>query len=136
MNQMSRNHCSCNQRNLQQPVKRNRQSEPAERISAPSCTHKNNNPHETMNRMQLLNHINEVSFARDEILLYLDTHPCDQDALAYSREMIAIRDDALRVYARRFGPLTVDTTIDNDCDHWEWVMQPWPWEPQPKGGCR
>ena len=38
------------------------------------------------NRMQLLQKINEVSFAVDDILLYLDTHPCCEDALAYYRE--------------------------------------------------
>ena len=31
------------------------------------------------NRMQLLQKINEVSFAVDDILLYLDTHPCCED---------------------------------------------------------
>ena len=40
-----------------------------------------------MNRRQLLNHINEVSFAVDEVKLYLDTHPCDTEALEYFREM-------------------------------------------------
>ena len=27
---------------------------------------------------QLLNRINQVSFAVDDLLLYLDTHPCDE----------------------------------------------------------
>ena len=30
---------------------------------------------------QLLNRINQVSFAVDDLLLYLDTHPCDERAL-------------------------------------------------------
>ena len=32
-------------------------------------------PERTMNRQQLMDHINEVSFAVDEVKLYLDTHP-------------------------------------------------------------
>ena len=32
-------------------------------------------------RTELLNHINAVSFAVDEVKLYLDTHPQDPDAL-------------------------------------------------------
>ena len=36
-------------------------------------------------RTELLNHINAVSFAVDEVKLYLDTHPQDPDALAYSK---------------------------------------------------
>ena len=34
-------------------------------------------------RKELLNHINTVSFAVDDIQLYLDTHPDDEEALAY-----------------------------------------------------
>ena len=35
-----------------------------------------------MNRQELLNHINQASFAVDDVKLYLDTHPCDTDALS------------------------------------------------------
>ena len=38
------------------------------------------------NRMQLLQKINEVSFAVDDILLYLDTHPVVRTLWAYYRE--------------------------------------------------
>ena len=33
-------------------------------------------------RKDLLDHINAVSFAVDDVKLFLDTHPCDEDALA------------------------------------------------------
>ena len=33
-------------------------------------------------RRDLLDWINKVSFAMDDILLFLDTHPCNQEALA------------------------------------------------------
>ena len=36
-----------------------------------------------MNRNQLLQWINEVSFAVTDISLYLDTHPDDKEALAF-----------------------------------------------------
>jgi len=78
-----------------------------------------------------LQHINEVSFAVNDILLYLDTHPCDQEALSFYRENVRERDKALKEYAKNYGPLTVDTAAYNDSDKWEWVMQPFPWE---KGG--
>ena len=51
-----------------------------------------------MNRRQLLNHINQVSFAVDEVKLYLDTHPCDTEALEYFREMSRRRNQALKEY--------------------------------------
>ena len=64
------------------------------------------------NRKELLNHINQVSFAVDEVKLYLDTHPCDAEALAYFREFSRERNLALKEYARIYGPLTVDTAED------------------------
>lgn len=81
-----------------------------------------------MSRAQLLNYINEVSFAKDDILLYLDTHPCDCEALEYCRKHVEMRNKALKEYAKHYGPLTIDTTDDAASESWEWVMQPWPWE--------
>ena len=37
-------------------------------------------------REQLMNTINEVSFAVDDIKLYLDTHPDDEKALDFFKE--------------------------------------------------
>ena len=82
-------------------------------------------------REMLLKTINEVSFAVDDIKLYLDTHPEDEKALAYYRDKVMVRNEALKEYASCFGPLTIDTADDNCGRSWEWVMQPWPWE----GGC-
>ncbi|MFR8171145.1 MAG: spore coat protein CotJB [Marvinbryantia sp.] len=153
-NYMMRNNPSPVQRSCtrecQQPMPMPRQAGEGCRISCPSSPENRQAagsprdyrmesrrmPFETMSQMQLLNCINEVSFAVDDILLYLDTHPDDCAALAYSREMIATRREAMAVYARRFAPLTIDCTNDTESCRWEWVMQPWPWEPMTKGGCR
>ena len=43
-------------------------------------------------RTELLNHINAVSFAVDEVKLYLDTHPQDPDALAYFEKYSRMRN--------------------------------------------
>ena len=39
-----------------------------------------------MNRRELLNYINEISFAVDDTKLFLDTHPWDQNALLFFNE--------------------------------------------------
>lgn len=75
---------------------------------------------------RLMNWINMVSFMVDDIQLYLDTHPCDKEALEHFEHYKDLRVQALEEYARCYGPLTVDTT--SDYDEWAWVMQPWPWE--------
>ena len=85
-----------------------------------------------MNRKELLNHINQVSFAVDEVKLYLDTHPCDQEALVYFHEYSRKRNEALNEYARAYGPLTIDTASESCTERWTWINEPWPWQ---EGGC-
>lgn len=87
-----------------------------------------------MSKEQLFNYINMVSFAKDDCVLYLDTHPCDMDALEYFNSFCKARREALDEYARQYGPLTIDTA-DVSSQNWEWINNPWPWEYQAKGGC-
>lgn len=80
-----------------------------------------------MKQNQLLDYINMVSFAVVEVNLYLDTHPCDQEALEYFRHYSKLRNKAMKEYADAYGPLTIDTNCNNS-NTWEWVKNPWPWE--------
>lgn len=82
----------------------------------------------SMSQERLLCYLNEVSFAVSDILLYLDTHPEDAQAMAFYRENVAARKEALKEYARRFGPLTIDTADDASSTSWEWIEKPFPWE--------
>lgn len=82
----------------------------------------------TENRRQLLNFIDEVSFTIYETLLYLDTHPNDQEALQFFHKYNRLREHALKEYARLYGPLTISTANDRESQNWEWMNQPWPWE--------
>lgn len=77
---------------------------------------------------QLLDYIDKVSFAVNDIILFLDSHPDCQEALAYFHEHSEMRNAALEEYARRFGPLTLDTVNDTSSNRWEWNLQKWPWE--------
>ena len=82
-------------------------------------------------REKLLAWIDQVSFAVVEMNLYLDTHPEDEDALAFFREKVELRKEALKQYAEQYGPLTIDTANDRMSRSFAWVMQPWPWEVSP-----
>ena len=82
----------------------------------------------TGNQKRLFCYINEISFAVYETLLFLDTHPFDQDALQYFRTCSALRNYALEEYAKAYGPLTIDTANDAQSRSWQWMAQPWPWE--------
>lgn len=82
----------------------------------------------TGDRQKLLAFINEVSFGAYEALLFLDTHPCDEEALRYFHLHTRKRKAALKEYERLYGPLTADTITDSCSRSWEWMQQPWPWE--------
>ena len=79
-------------------------------------------------RCSFLQQINEVSFAVNDMLLYLDTHPDDERALAFFTEVSDRRNQLLTEYARDYGPLTIDTVAKTCEGLWKWSQQPFPWE--------
>lgn len=82
-------------------------------------------------RKELLDWINVVSFAVDDVKLFLDTHPHNKEALEYFEEFKEQRVQALKEYAKYYGPLTIDTTC-TPAECWAWIDEPWPWH---EGGC-
>lgn len=85
------------------------------------------NQNRNMNRSQLWNWIHEVSFAVTEISLYLDTHPDDEEALAFFHHYNEERKKALALYSANYSPLTLNSVQQED-DYWKWALEPWPWE--------
>ena len=73
---------------------------------------------------KLMNRINEVSFAVNDVLLYLDTHPCCEEAISFYQECEQERQKLLKEYAQCYGPLTVDAALESGGDTWKWVQQP------------
>lgn len=87
-----------------------------------------------MNRREkdnLFQFITEVSFALDDVVLYLDTHPCDTEALCYYEEYKKARKKAIDDYTKLYGPIE-KYNVDS-CKCWAWTEEPWPWEIE--GGC-
>lgn len=93
----------------------------------------NMNRLQNMNRSQnmtekqkLRNFINETSFAIDDVVLYLDTHPTDPEALEYYKKYRDLYQQAAYEYTEKYGPITADNvSVDNK---WTWTECPWPWE--------
>lgn len=79
---------------------------------------------------QLLSIINQASFAMDDAVLYLDTHPCDQAALNYYHYVANLRQNAKANYEASYGPLTAGQVRSDQ--RWLWIQGKWPWEG--KGG--
>ena len=66
---------------------------------------------------KLMNRINEVSFAVNDVLLYLDTHPCCEEAISFYQECEQERQKLLKEYAQCYGPLTVDAALESGGIH-------------------
>lgn len=82
-----------------------------------------------MSRHKLMQYVQETGFAVDDIVLYLDTHPKDREALMYYKKYKKMYQEACREYEKYYGPLQ-NKKVDTEYG-WSWVKEPWPWE----GGC-
>ena len=72
-----------------------------------------------------LRELQELDFAIQEAVLFLDTHPRSEVALSYYRYVTGLRRKAAEEYNRVCGPLT---SRDSRGRRWDWVNSPWPWE--------
>lgn len=70
--------------------------------------------------------IQVLDFALTETIQFLNTHPCDYEALRYYRILRKKLERLERIYTRKCGPLT-SKNVDTEYG-WEWACCPWPWE--------
>ena len=84
----------------------------------------------TMEQKKLLNHINAVSFAAYDTMLFLDTHPDCTEAKEYYCKMMKERKEAMDEYQKMYEPLVPsgDCNCAKDGENWLWATTPWPWE--------
>lgn len=77
-------------------------------------------------REQLFRIITESSFALDDTIEFLDTHPDNQEALNYYHHYQKIYKEALKEYQECYGPINQKDVRQSN--YWTWVQTPWPWE--------
>lgn len=73
--------------------------------------------------------IDILSFNMDDTRLFLDTHPCDKEAMCYFENLHNLRSAAMDEYCAKYGPISAYQY--KACDSWAWVQGPQPWQ---KGG--
>ncbi len=77
-------------------------------------------------REELLLEIMELSFAINDLNLYLDLHPEDKHMLKKFNELVEKSCKCEMEYVKNYGSLEV---IDNTSDEkFEWIKNPWPWD--------
>lgn len=72
-------------------------------------------------REKLMSRISAISFALDDIVLFIDTHPNSGEAAALRTQLIGERKRILKEFDEKFYPLT------KDCEG-AWGEGPMPWE--------
>ena len=72
-----------------------------------------------------LTELQAISFAIQELALYLDTHRDDLEALELYRTYQRLHDEGKALYEKKFGPLN---HISMGEGGYKWLDDPWPWE--------
>lgn len=82
------------------------------------------------NRTSLLREIDEISFALNDLTLYLDTHPDCSEGLNEFAALAPRRAALLKEFSERFGPLTTDCLALPGMikEPFRWCEEPAPWE--------
>lgn len=79
-----------------------------------------------MNQKELYEWIMMLSFCAVDMMLYLDTHPDDEEALNYFNQCTELYRTAKQSYEQQFGPLNAFS--DSSLTGWDWNEGPMPWE--------
>lgn len=80
------------------------------------------------NQAAMLKKIQEMEFVAVELNLYLDTHPCDQEAVNDYNCAVEALKRMRKEYEAQFGPLFNFGWGGFSEVPWQWMMGPWPWE--------
>jgi spore coat protein JB len=79
-------------------------------------------------QVAMLKKIQEMEFVAVELNLYLDTHPCDEDAINDYNCAVEVLKQMRKDYEGEFGPLFHFGWGGFSGRPWQWAEGPWPWE--------
>lgn len=79
-----------------------------------------------MTKSELFRKIQELSFVKTELELFLDTHPDSKVAMDYYRDTVDALKGYMTVYQAEHGPIHAEAGVMGD--KWSWVDKPWPWQ--------
>ena len=65
------------------------------------------------------------SFAINDLNLYLDLHPEDQNAYELFKKYAKEKNKLEESYSEKYGPMTITETQGSK---YNWIKNPWPWD--------
>lgn len=74
-----------------------------------------------------LEEIQAADFVVLELILYLDTHPTDQQAIHQYNQFAQHSKQLKRTFESQFGPLQ-QGSLNPSPAGWAWSESPWPWQ--------
>ena len=77
-------------------------------------------------KQKAMRDVQEHGFAAVDASLYLDSHPDDESAVQYFRNVCKKQQQAQEVYQKHFGTLKHQDA--GSTGRWNWADDPWPWE--------
>ena len=69
--------------------------------------------------------LQKISFALNELVLYLDAYPNCEKAKKYYKELSDERDMLLKALSKAGMPMS---SMNVEGNEWTWINSPWPWE--------
>lgn len=101
---------------------------PANKCQCKSFSDTTNNTQR--NREEMMSRLAAVSFAINDLTLYLDTHPDCPNGTALFYQLLEERLTLLTEFAKRFYPITQTSMITGNYDRtkYGWTEGPMPWE--------
>lgn len=79
-------------------------------------------------RKKMLCRLQEMEFVAIELNLYLDTHPCDTEAINDYNCAVKMIKKLKKEYEDAYGPIMHFGMGGTSEEPWQWVEEPWPWE--------
>lgn len=77
-------------------------------------------------REHLLMDIGIAGFVVTDLVLYLDTHPYDRNAMEYFNHYNRIKHQMEKEFSQKYYPLNIGMAESNKA--WRWGAAPLPWE--------
>ena len=72
--------------------------------------------------------LSELQFAAIDLNLFLDTHPCDEEALKMFKKVTKTMESLKYDYIKKYGPLMAGDSSDEAPFQWASEKYKWPWE--------
>lgn len=79
-----------------------------------------------INKIELLKLITASEFMKEDLALYLNTHPRDEDAVKKYNNYVLECRKLKELYEDHCGMLTEHDSLSSY--PWQWISEPWPWE--------